>query len=101
GIYFLKTNEIVSFGADDGVIFAWDESNKKHLIKETTFKNLEAQLDPNSFFRINRSDIVQRKFITKLERYNKNTVAVYLGTKSRILKTSQSRTADFNDWLGI
>jgi len=101
GIYFLKVEEIVYFQADNGVIFAFDQMNKRHLMPQTTFKEIEQFLNPKKFFRINRSEIVQRKFIEKLERYNKNTLAISLNAESKILKTSQNTTADFNSWLGI
>jgi len=101
GIYFLKVADIVYFQADNGIIFAFDQKNKKHTMPQSVFKDIEKFLDPKCFFRINRSEIVQRKFIDTLTRYNKNTVSVYLNAKSIVLKTSQNKTADFNSWLGI
>ncbi|AUC83888.1 DNA-binding response regulator [Polaribacter sp. ALD11] len=101
GIYFLKVDTIVYFKADNGVIFAFDEMNKRHLMPQTVFKEIEPFLDPKKFFRINRSENVQRKFIDKLERYNKNTVSIYLNSESKIVRTSQNTTGAFNTWLGI
>jgi DNA-binding LytR/AlgR family response regulator len=101
GVYFLKVEDIVCFEADSGVIFGWDKMNKKHMMTQTVFKDLEIHLDPQEFFKINRSDIVHRKFITKLKRYNKNTVSVYLNVEGKRLRTSQNRTGDFNSWLGV
>jgi len=100
-IYFLKVIDIVCFQADSGIIFAFDKMNKRHIMPQTVFKEIENCLDPKKFFRINRSEIVQRKFIDKLERYNKNTVSVYLNSESKILRTSQNNTGVFNSWLGI
>lgn len=101
GIYFLKVMDIVCFQADNGVIFAFDKMNKRHIMPQTVFKEIEIFLDPKEFFRINRSESVHRKFIDKLERYNKNTVSVYLNAESKILRTSQKNTGEFNTWLGI
>ncbi len=64
-------------------------------------KEIEAFLDPKLFFRINRSESVQRKYIDKIKRYNKNTLSICLNSEQITLKTSQSRTSDFNLWLGI
>lgn len=100
-IYFLKTEDIVYFQADSGVIFAYDKMNKKHIMPQTTLKEIEEFLDPKNFFRINRSESVQRTFINKIKRYNKNTVSVYLNSDSKILKTSQNKTSDFNFWLDL
>ncbi|NQX82482.1 MAG: response regulator transcription factor [Flavobacteriaceae bacterium] len=101
GVYFLKIEDIVCFQADNGIIFAFDKMNKRHIMPQTVFKEIEGFLDPKKFFRINRSESVQRKFIDKLERYNKNTVSVYLNSGSKTLKTSQNTTGDFNSWLGV
>lgn len=101
GIYFLKVEDIVCFQADNGIIFAFDQMNKRHIMPQTVFKEIEMFLDSKKFFRINRSEIVQRKFIDKLERYNKNSVSIFLNSGSKLLKTSQNNTSDFNNWLGI
>lgn len=99
--YFLKVENIVYFQADGGIIFAFDHINKRHLMPHATLKEIEAFLDPNKFFRINRSENVQRKFIDKLERYNKNTLTVYLNSERKTVRTSQNKTSDFKAWLGI
>jgi DNA-binding LytR/AlgR family response regulator len=100
-IYFLKVEDIVCFQADNGIIFAFDKKNKRHIMPQTVFKDIELFLDPKKFFRINRSESVQRKFIDKIERYTKNTVSIYLNSKSKIVRTSQNNTGEFNAWLGI
>jgi len=100
-IYFLKVEAIVYFQADNGIIFAFDELNKRHIMPQKVFNEIEMLLDPKKFFKINRSEIVHRKFIYKLERYNKNIVTVFLNSERKILKTSQTKTSDFSSWLGI
>lgn len=100
-IYFLKVEDIVCFQADKGIIFAYDRMNKKHVMPQTTLIEIETFLDPKMFFRINRSESIQRKFIDKLERYSKNIVSVYLNSEGKILKTSQNKTGDFNSWVGM
>ncbi|WP_417236552.1 LytR/AlgR family response regulator transcription factor [Bizionia paragorgiae] len=100
-IYFLKVDAIVYFKAENGVVFAFDNKNKRHLMPQTALKEIETLIDPNLFFRINRSECVQRTYINKVKRYDKNTVALYLNGDSVTLKTSQNRTSDFNLWLDI
>lgn len=101
GIYFLKTVDIVYVGADQGVLFAIDNKNKKHLLSQQTLKELDLILDPSQFFKINRAEIVNRKFIERLERYDKNSYAIYLLNESIVLKSSQSITPTFSKWLGL
>jgi len=60
----------------------------------------ESELNSEEFFRINRSELVRGSAVEKLERFTKNTLAVYLKNGVQ-LKTSESRTAEFGRWLGI
>lgn len=100
GFYFLETEDVLYFEADHGLVSAYDSRGKKHLLSITSLKEIEDHLNPMDFFRINRSELVHKAFIEKLERYNKNTLAIKLKGKDAFLKTSQSTTADFRAWLG-
>ena len=99
GIYFIEVENITFFEANEGVVFAFDTSGKKHLLTETTLKELEHQLNPTDFFRINRSEIVNKKYIEKIERYSKNDLILKLKHCEKTLKTSQSNTASFREWV--
>ncbi|MFD2561467.1 LytR/AlgR family response regulator transcription factor [Aquimarina rubra] len=101
GIYFLKTEDVVFFQADYGIISAYDSANKKHLLNQTSLKEINEMLNPSDFFKINRSELVNRNYIEKINRYAKNTVAIHVKLKSHILKTSQASTAQFNSWMGL
>ncbi|WP_299674296.1 LytTR family DNA-binding domain-containing protein [uncultured Tenacibaculum sp.] len=98
-IYFLKVADIMFLQSDYGVVFAVDERNKKHLLNQGTLKELEELLNPTEFFKINRSEIINRVFVEKISRYTKNTIAIHI--KSHVLKTSQSNTSAFNSWMGL
>lgn len=99
GIYFLDTENILFFEANGGVIFAYDHLGKKHLLTESTLKEIEEQLDPSDFFLINRSELIHKPYIEKLERYNKNTLAVKLKGYNNYLKTSCKQTHLFRLWV--
>ena len=99
--YFLKINEIMYFQADYGVITAFDTLNKKHILNQTSLKSLEDLINPTIFFKINRSEFINRNFIEKISRYTKNSIEIHLINTKTTLKTSQNSTADFNNWLGI
>jgi DNA-binding LytR/AlgR family response regulator len=99
GIYFLETQNITFFKASEGVVFAYDTSGKKHLLGESTLKEIEEQLNPKEFFRLNRSEIVQKIHIEKIETYNKNILAVWLKGCTTNLLTSQNTTALFRAWI--
>jgi DNA-binding LytR/AlgR family response regulator len=99
GIYFLDTDNINFFEASEGLIFAYDSIGKKHLLTETTLKEIEEQLNPSDFFRLNRSEIINKSHIEKIEYNTKNTLAVKLKGFQKHLSTSQSNTATFRNWV--
>jgi len=98
-IYFIETEEITFFAANEGVVFAFDISGKKHVLNEPTLKEIEALVDPIDFFRINRSELISKKHLEKIERYTKNSLAVKMKGYEKYLKTSQSSTSSFREWV--
>jgi DNA-binding LytR/AlgR family response regulator len=99
GVYFLDSHQIAYFEASEGVIFAHDNLGSKHLLTETTIKDIENQVDPLNFFRINRSELIQKEYVEKIERYSKNSIAIKLKGYHTILKTSQNSTSQFKNWI--
>ena len=99
GILFLNVADISYFQAEEGVIFAYDMLGKKHLLSYSTLKEIEDLICPNDFFRINRSELVHKIHIEKIERYNKNSLSIRLKGNANYLKTSQSNTSLFKEWL--
>lgn len=97
--YFLAISDIVFFNAEEGVVFAIDHQGKNHLLTQATLKQIEEELDPKYFFRINRAQLVHKNYIQEIERYNKNTLAIKLKTGSQSLITSQSVTSAFKLWI--
>ncbi len=97
GIYFLNTDEILFFEATEGVIFAYCKSGKKHLLTESTLKEIEEKINPNDFYRINRSQVVNKIYVERIERYTKNTLLIKIGSHNLI--TSQSTTSAFKNWI--
>jgi len=99
GIYFIEIADILFFEATDGLIFAYDTLHNKHILTESTLKEIEQQLHPEEFFRINRSELVHKRYVVKIERYTKNTLALKIKNYSKALITSQSNTAAFREWI--
>jgi DNA-binding LytR/AlgR family response regulator len=99
GIYFLETQNILFFEADEGLNFAYDTSGKRHLLSGLNLTQIEEQVNPADFFRINRSELVHKAYVENIERYNKNTLAIKLSGYPQALKTSQSQTAAFREWI--
>lgn len=98
-IYFLDIENISYFGAGEGVVFAYDTTDKKHLLTESTLKEIEEQLNPLDFFRLNRSELINKQHIEKIEYCTKNSLAVKLKGCEKYLTTSQTNTALFRIWI--
>lgn len=99
GIYFLDTENITFFEASESVILAFDITGKKHLLNKSTLNEIEKQLSPEYFFRINRSTLINKQHVEKIERYTKNILAIKIKAGKSYLKTSQSNTACFREWI--
>lgn len=99
GFFFIDLKTIAFFEANEGVVFAFDTTGKKHLLNESTLKEIAEQLDPSDFFRINRAELISKEHIEKVERYTKNTLTVKMKGCTNHLKTSQSGTAAFREWV--
>lgn len=99
GIQFLGVEEIVFFEATGGIVIAYDCNGKKYPLQEATLTAIEEQVDPSVFFRINRSEILSKLFIERLEYHNKNAIAIQIKGITRTFITSQSKTAEFRKWV--
>lgn len=98
-IYLLEVDAIVFFEAKDGLVLAFDKEGKKHILNYPTLREVEAQLNPADFYRLNRGELISKNFIEKVERFSKNILAVKLKGYPDYYKTSQATTASFREWL--
>lgn len=98
GIYLLPTNQIAYLQADDGVVFAHDRAGQRYPLNGT-LADIEQQLDPAHFFRINRSDIVTIDLIERLEAYFGDRLAIRLRGVTEPFISSAAKTPDLRRWL--
>jgi DNA-binding LytR/AlgR family response regulator len=100
GTYYLLSKDIVFIEAEEGVLFAYDQLGKRHLLSGVqSLREMEEMLDKTMFFRINRSEMVAKDAIERTDRYDKNSLIIYLRNQGRRLKTSQTISAAFRSWL--
>ncbi len=100
-LYFINIEDILYFAAEDGVVLAIDYHQKKHILSFSTLKEIEALIDPVQFFRINRSHIINKDFIERMERYSKSTLAIKIKGIDRHLVTSKNATPSFRQWVEL
>lgn len=99
GIYFLEVAEVAYLKAEQGVVFAYTQNQKRHLLPINTLTQIEPLLNPQYFYRINRSEIVNIQFIDHLETYTKDSLAIVLKHQLGKLVSSQSRTSGLRQWI--
>ncbi|MET4105362.1 LytTR family DNA-binding domain-containing protein [Hymenobacter sp. UYP22] len=99
GLYVLPVEEVAYMQADEGVVFAVDRAGARYPL-QGTLTELERQLDPARFGRLNRSELVNIAFVEKSEAYFNNRLAVTLrGLPGTPLLTSTAQTPEFRRWL--
>ncbi len=82
-----------------GILFAYDAADIKYPLNENLGK-LEKILDPKMFFRINRSEMINLKFIERLEPYFNDRLAILVKNSKVKFITSTNRTPNLRKWIG-
>ena len=100
GLYLLDVAELHYFQLRHGVAHAFDAQGRSFVLNES-LSQLEAQLDPAQFFRLNRTEMVQLSAIERLEPYFNDTLVVHLKTAGVALTASTHRTPELRRWLGL
>lgn len=95
----LPVADILLIRAVNGVLLATDTQQQVHILSETNLGDIESQLDPAEFFRINRSDLLHINSIVRVDPYNKETVSVRVNCDQSAILSSKTRTAAFRKWL--
>lgn len=96
----IAVEEIAYFFSDNRFIFLKTFNNRKFLT-EYRMEELEDILDPQLFFRINRSYIISIHSISLIDAYQGNRYKIKLTptTESEMI-VSRERIAKFKKWLG-
>lgn len=97
-ITILNTKNIAALLTDAGKCIAIDENGKEHTFRDK-ISDLAAQLDPNIFFQINRSEIINLNYIEKIETYFNDRLLIKIKNYKNKLTTSTSITPQFKRWL--
>lgn len=95
----LKTVDIAYFMIDTGVVKAFTFDKKSYTI-DGKLEELEEELDPNNFYRINRQCILRRDALAKIKQYfnGKLIVEVTPASTEQII-VSKAKAGDFKAWV--
>ncbi|HVN49276.1 MAG TPA: LytTR family DNA-binding domain-containing protein [Bacteroidota bacterium] len=93
------TQDIAYFFADHKLVYLVTREGKKHLIDQT-LEELEDQLDPKIFFRLNRQFVASVNAIVKLHNYFNHKLKVELIPPTDIeILISREKAPEFKTWL--
>lgn len=98
GIRLLPTEAIAYIQTRDEITSAYDRAGQEFPLRET-LKELEGLLDPASFHRVNRSQIVNVAAIERLEALGAERLLIRLRNLDATLTTSAARTPAIRRWL--
>jgi DNA-binding LytR/AlgR family response regulator len=97
---YLKTDSTAYCYADGKLCYAVDFNNNKYLL-ESTLSQLEEQLQPNKFYRINRHLLVNIESVGKVHTWLGGRLKLELIPASGSdTVVSRERVNGFKDWLG-
>ena len=98
-LFYLVLKEVAYLYSEEGLTFAMDIFNKRHLIN-TTLDALIPELDPNCFFRISRKQIVHIDCVRKIQPYFNNRLVLQTQPISKIEAiVSRERVRNFKEWV--
>ena len=96
----IEATEVAFFFAEDRVNFIKTKAGQKFIV-DYTLDELEGQLDPSVFFRLNRQFIAHVKSIESVHPYFNSKLKIHLkpASEEEVL-VSREKAADFKEWLG-
>jgi len=96
----LKTSSIAYCYADGKLCFAVDNTGARYVV-EDTLSQLEEQLKPTEFYRINRSMIVQIDAIKKVHTWLGSRLKLEVSPETALdTVVSRDKVTAFKDWFG-
>ena len=96
----IKTEDIAYFYATHKLVCMVDNKNQKYILDQS-LAEIEKQVDPSHFYRINRKYFVHQNAIKKIKSYPKSKLQLELEPAiSEEIIISQENVAAFKEWMG-
>lgn len=96
----IKTEDIAYFYATHKLVCMIDNKNQKFILDQS-LAEIEKQLDPSHFYRVNRKYFVQQNAIKKIKSYPKSKLQLELEPAiSDEIIISQENVTAFKEWMG-
>ena len=98
---YLKTESTAYCYADGKLCYAIDFNNNKYLL-ENNLSQLEEQLQPNKFYRINRHLLINIESVNKVHTWLGGRLKLELAPATKAdTVVSRERVNGFKEWLGL
>lgn len=95
----LKTENIAYFYIDTGIVKA-TASDGRAFAMDTKLEDLERELDPDRFYRVNRQFIVNKNAILNIKFYFNGKLIVDVAPKhSERIIVSKAKASEFKNWM--
>ncbi len=96
----VKADDIAYFYATHKLVCMVDNKNQKFILDQS-LSEIEKQLDPAQFYRINRKYFVHQNAIKKIKSYPKSKLQIELEPAiNEEIIISQENVAAFKEWMG-
>lgn len=96
----IKTEDIAYFYATHKVVCLVDNKNQKYIL-DLSLAEIEKQLDPSQFYRVNRKYLIQLSAIKKIKTYPKSKLLLEVDPPlNEEIIIAQENTAAFKEWMG-
>ena len=96
----IPIDEVECFFSENKGTYLHTSDNRDYLL-DTTLEQLESELNPKDFYRVNRKFIIPLKTIKDIVVYSNSRLKVILPTfKTDEVIVSREKVNDFKEWLG-
>lgn len=98
---FISAEKIAFFYSESGVTFLVESESSQKFIIDHTLNELEGDLlDPDKFFRINRSVIVNLENLVEMKPYHNGRLLLSINAKSdEAIVVARERVNEFKSWI--
>ncbi|BCY29225.1 LytR/AlgR family response regulator transcription factor [Flavobacterium okayamense] len=90
------TDDIVYFISENNSTFIYT-NEKRHYLIQKSLEKIENEVDPITFFRINRKYIINKKYLFSIKNTSQILIRV-LNSENDFLTVSKSKKKSFLDW---
>lgn len=96
----VKTEDIAYFYATHKLVCLVDQHNQKYIL-DLSLSEIEKQIDPENFYRVNRKYLVNMSAVKKVKMYPKSKLLLEVEPMvNEAILVSQENAASFKNWIG-